>query len=168
MRNDRMTIDHRRPALSQQLPIDPSIGQAPFTVEYSYYNCTGSTVILSLRNGLRLVIKSANSLTTSGFTIRVMYKFSQHTAERLCTYLANKDCPPDDPLFPFKEGLITRPNRQGSRYVVTVDYRIERKEFGMNDLLHMLRIRIGDRMGECYICNAPMISLIDLNLWASR
>lgn len=131
MRNSRVITDHRKPILTQTMPSDFSIGSPPFTVEYSYFNCTGNTVILSLRNGLRLELKSEDSLSSSGFTVKVMYKFSKYTAERLCTYLANRDCPVDDAMYAFKEGLLVRPYKQGNRFIVVVDYRIEKKEFGM-------------------------------------
>ena len=112
-------------------PLKSSISPAPFTVEYSYFNYTGDTVILSLKNGVRLKIEPGNSFTTSDFIIKVVYRFSQHAAERLCTFLANRDCPADDPLYPFKVGLLTHPYKQDNRFIVIVDYRIERKEFGM-------------------------------------
>lgn len=131
MRHQQMIVDHRRPTLTQQLPSDFSIVTPPFTVEYAYYNYTGSPVILSLRNGLRLELKSEDSLTSSGFTVKVIYKFSKHTAERLCTYLANRDCTTDDPMYSFKEGLLTRPYKQGNRFIVVVDYQIAKREFGM-------------------------------------
>lgn len=144
MRAERMINDHRRPTLTQQLPSDFMVTHSPFTVEYSYYNCTGSTVILSLRNGLRLELKSEDSLSTSGFTVKVVYKFSKYTAEKLCTYLANRDCSQDDPMYPFKEGLLSRPYKLGNRFVVVVDYRVERKEFG-------------SRGGSIYISDADIM-----------
>lgn len=144
MRTDQMVIDHRRPTLTQILPSEFTTMQSPFTYEYSYYNCTGSTVILSLRNGLRLELKSEDNLTTSGFVIKVVYKFSKYTAERLCTHLANKDCPPDDPLYPFKVGLIDKPYKQGNRFIVVVDYNVKRKEFGM-------------RGGSVYVSDADVL-----------